>query len=515
MTERNMSGSPARSRVPGDLFHSKAFRSRCAFALAFCCLTSPGGGARAQIDVVREVPCCDLKGTNVIWVGEDPIMTFEELASYCGPILWFSPDEPLLRDVEHPADIDIPAAFPFQEPAPGPVIYYRVRTLISTGAGSGYTRNDADQNRSTLDLSRVTGIDLDYFFYYPSEEGLGGHEHDVEAVEMKLAVLRQPDCEECRYGISIQRVIGKAHGILWYDNTLDTDYDTSYPIHVLVEEGKHASCTDKNGDGYYTPGYDVNTRVNDAWGVRDVMRTGALFTGGFQSWLAKVRHPPERVFPPLPEDSPHRERYVEYGVYAPGNAKYSVRPYPRLEAAEAHSDPKIVHFVDKGYDEWPELWDDTSIRDVGRWLEEENFVKSLSIALRIDNDVGVSFVFPLLIVKGVNEPVGGGWLVNRLILKDVDLRDVIYNVLYTPSASRWIDAYFALGVEFDQRDDGSSRTMFNSETGLKFRFNIAHSPFKFLTRLTDFWGFRFGVRYVGFGSFSEIGYAVEIGAGTF
>jgi len=41
--------------------------------------------------------------------------------------------------------------------------------------------------------------------------------------------------------------------------------------HVLVEEGKHASCTDRSADGHYTPGFDVTERVNDAWGVRDTL----------------------------------------------------------------------------------------------------------------------------------------------------------------------------------------------------------------------------------------------------
>ncbi len=50
-------------------------------------------------------------------------------------------------------------------------------------------------------------------------------------------------------------------------------------------------ATDKNGDGVFTPGYDVNVRINDAWGVRDIIRTGMLFSGGFEGWMAKVRRP--------------------------------------------------------------------------------------------------------------------------------------------------------------------------------------------------------------------------------
>ena len=60
---------------------------------------------------------------------------------------------------------------------------------------------------------------------------------------------------------------------------------------------KHASCTDKNGDGVYTPGYDVKVRINDAWGVRDVLGQGVLFSGGFESWFAETGVPKHRVYP--------------------------------------------------------------------------------------------------------------------------------------------------------------------------------------------------------------------------
>ena len=486
----------------------------CALWLGLVVFTS--AAALAQVDVIREVPCCDLEGTaGIVWAGNDTLMTFERLAAHCGPILWFSPDEPLLDHVKNPLDIDMPEPFPFEEPADSPVVYYRVRTLIKAEEGVAYYPDAHDRNDTVIDMSQISGIDLDFFFYYPYEEGLGGHIHDVEAVEMKLAVFRQPNCGECRYGISIQKVIGKAHGILWYDNTLEVDKYTRFPLTILVEEGKHASCTDKNGDGYYTPGYDVNKRINDAWGVRDVMRTGALFSGAFESWFAKVRVPKDRVYPPLPVDSNMREAHLVNGEYAPGQPVYELRPYPRVAAAEDYPDHTIIHFVDKGYDDWPDEISDTGLKDLGRWLEEENFIKSLSIAYRYDGRSGISFVFPLLILKNVQDPVSGGWIVNRIYLKDHHLRDFSWNVLYTSSASRWIDGYFALGWEWD--DDGQSTTShFTTETGIKFRGNLSKSPVRFLSKLgTDFWGLRIGMRTWGFDNFDLIGYVIEIGAGTF
>ena len=480
-------------------------------------LTAAAPVARGQIEVTREVPCCHFEGAGrVVWASNDTLLTFEKLAAYCGPVLWFSPDEPLLEGIQDPLQINIPMAFPFEDPSEGPVVYYRIRSVLRSGDVQTIHLEHADLNQSLLNLSQISAIDLDYFFYYPWEEGLGRHVHDVESVEMKLGIFRQPECDECRYAIVVLNVNAKAHGIRWYDNTLEVDEYTRFPIHILVEEGKHASCTDKNADGYFTPGYDVNKRVNDAGGVRDVMRTGAHCSGGFQSWFAKVRTPESRVFPPLPDDSLVREWLTENGEYAPGQPKYTLRPYPRLEAAKAHHDEHIVSFVDKGYDDWPEQLGDTDLRDLGRWMDEEGFVKSISVALRFDNEIGISIIFPLLIVKNINDPITGGWLVNRVYFKDTKLRDFGYNILYTTSASRWVDGYFAAGFEIDEEPNLPTKTSFVSETGIKFRFNLGRTPVvRHLSKLTDFWGFRAGIRYVGYRQFNELGYAIEIGAGSF
>jgi hypothetical protein len=98
----------------------------------------------------------------------------------------------------------------------------------------------------------------------------------------------------------VTRVTAKAHALVWFWSVLEPDMDSRFPMHLLVEEGKHALATDKNGDGVFTPGYDVNKRINDAWGTRDNMRTGLMATGAYESWMAKVRRPEHRIFPPLP-----------------------------------------------------------------------------------------------------------------------------------------------------------------------------------------------------------------------
>jgi len=188
------------------------------------------------------------------------------------------------------------------------------------------------------------------------------------------------------------------------------------------------------------------------------------------------------------------------------------------------AEPTLLHFVDdKGDEDWPEVMTASDWRAVGRWMDEEKFINSISVAFRWDglnygsreSTGGVSFAFPLLIVKNVSDPVAGGWFVNRVYFKDKGLRDISWNLLYTSSASRWVDGYFAIGWEWDEDDFGDVHTDMMTETGVKFRLNMNHSPLKFLTKLgTDFWGMRIGVKNKGIFNWESIGYAVEFGAGV-
>ncbi len=454
----------------------------------------------------------------IVWNGKDPMMSIARLAAYCGPVLWFSPDEPLLME-RSGKDITIPEAFPF-EPAGGtPVVYYRVRSLQIRGEGAekaAYRPDSLDRGGSVLDLRYVAGIDLDFFFYYPSEAGLGVHKHDVESAQFQIVVWRRKQCEAAPYHIVVSRVIGKAHGIQWYDNTLGVDEYTRFPMHLMSEEGKHASCTDKNADGYFTPGYDVNRRINDAWGVRDVIRGGTLFTGGFESWMAKVRKPEHRVFPPLPEDSPLRGRHSRGGVYAAANAIYELRPFPSAEKAE----PALVHFIaDKGSPDWPDQIRPQSLKQYASWLDRESFAKSISAALYMDGNYGLSVSFPFFVVKNLEDPMAGGFVTQRMTFSDKGLRDFTWMANYSSSASRWIDSYIAGGVEWDDEDDpsGSGTTTRSDvviETGIKFRSTVQHTPLEFMSKLTDFWGLRFGVRNNGFFEIDRLRYVIEIGAGV-
>lgn len=458
----------------------------------------------------------------IIWSGEKSKMTFGEFAAYCAPVFWFSPDEPELKN-KSGKDINIPAYFPFQTPASSPVVYYQIREILKNKdeTGDAVTKDKTDKNNSIIDLSKVSGINIDYSHYYRNESGLGGHDHDTEQSQFKIYIEKiKQDSGKNLYRFVLLQVTAKAHALPWYDNIYNVDKNSTelkLPFTILVEEGKHASCTDINGDGVYTPGYDVNIRTNDAWGMRDIIRTGSLFTAEYQSYMSKVRKPEHRVFPPLPEDSPHRAKYTVKGIYAPDNAIYELRPMPN--AILAYPDKKLEHDM-SGYavSVWPTVKKDTDTRKFFSWFESDLFIKSFAFNARYDDSWGISLTFPLLIVKNVETPLIGGWMVNRIYLQGKNLKDFGYNVLITPSASRFMDPYFSAGFESRYKINASGNSErasdFVLETGLKFRANVIFSPLKFLSFLTDFWGVRIGIKNTGFPLIKNLGYTFEVGAGV-
>ena len=459
----------------------------------------------------------------IVWAGDRQMMPIEELAAYAAPALWFSPDEPLLKGEPGQGrltgkDIKIPEPFPFEEGSEQPVVYYRVRRILQRADEPGeiYVENEAARGQSVIDLRKMAGVDLDFFFYYSEDIGGKSHQHDVESLEVRLGSARRGECEECPYVVGILRASGKAHGVSWFDNTLDVDASARLPLHVLVEEGKHASCTDRNADGQFTPGYDVTERVNDAWGVRDTLGTGMFFTGDYKSWMTKIRQDDTRVFPPLPEDSPLRAEWSLGGEYVPDNAIYTLRPWPSAERADSH----LVNYIaDKGDPHWPEIEPDTDLKKLERWLGDESWAKSWALAVRgANDDFGVSLAFPLLIFKNVQDPLAGGWFVHRIYAQGADFEDFGWLINYSPSASRWFDGYFAVGLEWDyQVQDGvaSTKRYTVTESGIKLRFDVTRTPLRFMGKLgSSFLGLRAGIQFRGVWSFDNIGYVFEFGAGS-
>lgn len=483
-------------------------------------------GLPAAAEGQSQVPVACVADTTagVVWRTRDTRVPLARLAPYLAPIFWFSPDEPSLGEAEGAA-IRIPETFPADAPADAPVVYWQFNSVISRPRSDGSPVDRSDPANLVLDLDRTAAFELSFLAYFRDELGLGAHPHDIEPVEFRAIVLRGddlgrvglPDCDPRDRIIYVTRTTGKAHGLVWFWNVLDTDRYTQFPMHLLVEEGKHALATDKNGDGVFTPGYDVNVRVNDAWGVRDIISTGTLFTGGYEQWMAKTRRPEHRILPPLPGDSPLRPALRRIARRSPV-ATYELRPFPGMPIAG--DDHALQHIVAGHVVQDPPVVSGARSREEwSDFIREGTALRSLSIAYRYDGDNGFSFVFPFFIVKHLEDPLAGGYIVHRMYVKDEHLRDFGWMALYTPSASRWLDTYFAAGAEWDEEPDGTggtrSETSFVLETGLKFRVNVLHSPMKFLGRLTPYWGLRAGIRNTGGFDIERLTYVVEVGAGSF
>jgi hypothetical protein len=511
-------------------------------------MPSSGVGLPSASTQASQCDFSDVPGA--VWWGTDTRMTLREMASYMAPVYWFSPDEPLLQRREG-ADIRIPAALPFEEAPDRPVVYYQLERILKLPGTRGFYRDSADVNESIIDIAEVGTFQMGFFAYFPEEVGLGAHPHDLEAAEFRGGFARsggeylegktEAECDEEYFVLVVTQVTGKAHGIVWFWNTIDVDDETRFPMHLMVEEGKHAIGTDKNSDGYFTPGYDVSRHINDAWGTRDVIRSGTLFTGGYQAWMTKARQDEHRVFPPLPDDSPLRPLLQRRGAYENPYVEYELRPLPPADMALTSPgvpDPRYLHrfMKSKEVEDWPEQGEAEAMQDYLDWLDEGRIVKSLAIALRADGDLGLSFVFPLFIVKNFEEPLSGGFIVHRMYVKDQRLRDFGWQLMYTPSASRWFDTYLAAGAEWDEERrwvnpedpdaplppnpgdiEGWERksfteTYFTLETGVKFRVNV--EAIKWLSWATDFWGFRAGILNKGFFDIDKLTYVLEVGAGA-
>ena len=468
-------------------------------------------------------------------------MEIERFAAYAAPIYWFSPDEPLLRGTEG-MDIRFPEHLPFEDDPVRPVVYYQFEEIV-TAPGldqtidvPGFVLNTEDKGRSIIDLRTVTLVRLGLFAYFSSEVGLGAHPHDLEPAEMKIVVLRSDGehmtehygnrCAERNYVFGITRVTGEAHGLEWYWNISNVDVETRVPFTLLVEEGKHAIGTDKNGDGYFTPGYDVDVRVNDAWGTRDVMRSGALFSGGYQSSMTKVREPEHRVIPPLPEDSPLLARVErrEKGDWTETNAVYELRPLPPKELAG--DDKGLYRRLDNNeVGDWPVVSEETQAKKFSEWVEGWDSLQLAGQVRPVRWRVRRVLRIPVLHREEPRDRDQRGYLMHRMYLKDKGFRDFGWQIMYAHSASRWIDSYFGAGYERDVEDvppdeatelnQTVTNRFFVMETGLKFRVDIRVTPLKFLGALTPFWGLRAGIENVGFPDIDRLTYVLEFGAGAF
>lgn len=480
------------------------------------------GSVKAQAQVFdaagNEIP-------GVVYYGTDSLMTFKRFASYCAPAVWFSPDEPLVT-IQPDGYFQLPLPLPFEAPTDSAVVYYRISQVIGQPGVpvNKFWKTAAQKDDWELNLRNVSQITMHFFFYYDRETGVGAHPHDFETTEFSI------DVHEDAHGhfmAQVDEIIAHAHGVPWYFNVLDVEKagNAVFPTTILVEEGKHGNCTDRNGDGFYSPGYDVNKRINDAWGVRDIMSVGLVVTSSYQTWMTKIRWRPYRIAPPLPEDSPWYKEFSTDYVFAEDNKRqYALRPVPNIEDvdfAAIEGGEHLKHFIEtKGYPNWPEGVEENPFGVVQRELFDESFLGSWGYGYRYDGISSLTITFPLLLVRNFEVPLMGGWFVQRVymnlgLLKGKEFQVWGQEITYTPSASRWVDWYIGAGYDVRNTETDGNKVRFIYESGTKFRANLSHTSLKFLRYLgSDFWGLRFGVQATGFPDIIDLNFLVEVGAGV-
>lgn len=458
----------------------------------------------------------------IVYESNEQFLPFDSIAKLCSPIYWFSPDEPQLYDQE--GKIKLPQALPFEEDSNQPTVYYKIKEIYTPRRKKDFSLQNINlKNSEYLDLTQTIRFEIEYYNYYPTEQGAGSHPHDLEAVLFQIVVHKEEPCINSKYVLEIKRVIARAHGLYWFDNILNVDEATQFPMVILVEEGKHGNCTDKNGDGLYTPGYDVNEKPNDTWGVRDIISTGNLFTGGFQSWMAKVRIPESAIFPSGYTDSERKSTNSNRIQKRSSKNVYELKRFPKLPTTI--KDRKLDKLVrGKKPIDWPRIHYNVKRSRITK-NERSNVLRNkVGFSRGTNNTLELSV--PLLLVRHVKAPMTGGWFYHKLYSGSLDTYptapDAVgvfgHQIRHSNSASRWLDTYVGMGYEVltDRLNDQHLKTVLVSEVGIKVRVNITVTPFKFLRFLgTDYWGVSLGWRNRGYNTFESGSFVLSVGAGAF
>ena len=468
----------------------------------------------------------------VIWNDRGTLPTLQQLALATAPVLWFSPDEFLLAEKRvAPAALD-------QRPARE--VYYRTARIRTSG--NEYREWRACTSEPTCRIAaNISELTIRFMFYYPEDRGFGHHIHDLEVTDVKLAITAAGSGAVVR----LVYVASAAHGVGWYTNELAIDKTDGVmlPLHLFVEQGKHASAPDRDADGVYTPSRDVNELPHDAWGVHDRAPLSFRLGSGFDARMFKTRNPGSQVWPShnVPAD-----RSVD--TYQLVHALST--PFCQPRGAARRLDPTKFDGVDeadllRGFlqdksfcdgphkpsknEGWPLWLGGTIIRPFGSVMER------LSLAYRFDQ--GRSG-------WALGGPVGrvprlGGWLVARMnglfeghalttekvvgtVLEGhtVSAGVAQFDLFYTRSAGGLVDWYGSMGLDirsiketvsgFDTIVDDQEMAMV--EGGIHVRFPLPDTWKR--TLHIPFVGARIGVRTQPTNAADQTRVVLELGLGA-
>jgi hypothetical protein len=395
-----------------------------------------------------------------------------------------------------------PDPHPCDAPSDVPIVYWAVDRIALRGT----TRMTEPVEVNPALFEKASEIVIRFFFYYRVDIGKGSHPHDIEGFDLYVALHEEEDgCSE----VQVERVVAFAHGVDWYSNELVLESDTRFPLTFLVEEGKHASAPDRNADGIYTPGYDVNRRTKDAWGIRDVLGSGALISPRYETSMTKPRRAAYRVVPdaPLPSclDENHRSLREDEDVLA----RYQLRRardvpicsgIPAARALEGSM--RLNNF---GLGRAPNQQTFAALESA--LLESPSGPGALvpSVALRWDQGPGVALLFRGLDLRELYVVPRITWVTGPKISAEA---------LITQTAAQFVSGYFSTGAAHERLSDGEIRWRFVVETGVKFRVTLSGWQ-RILSLGYSFAGLRLGVRSDGFDHLTNLRFIVEMGAGAF
>ena len=454
----------------------------------------------------------DANVPGVVWQGTDRL-DLPQIAGLLAPMLWFSPNEPLLAEGSPP----IPTPHPCDRPSDHAVVYYQVTRLTYRG-DSPVGRPEQDDPAFA---DKVASFILNYYFYYPEDFGVGAHLHDLETAEFEVKLESHGGCRRVRL-VSIEAL---AHGSRWYSNILEVQPDLKYPVTLAVEEGKHAPAPDRNADGAYMRGYDVTKRINDAWGVRDTLGQGVLLSSAYAAEMTRQRTPAYRVMPPESPFLQVTSRQRSYRDGEPSLGRYELRPANLVAACAEIPPPRalLLGMMSQhrfGSDQLPSQHKAGSADRTLSELSRPDSWFSPSFR-RAGQTIGAGFVF-----KGLD--LREGWIVPRATFSN---QDVTAEVMFTPSASRWADYYVSGGVRRQYVTTHETRTFDTEqgpqeisaiitpnwkavvETGVKFRAKLPSKMRPFVLGYS-FGGMRIGVQALGFSQIDQLRFIWEVGAGA-
>ncbi len=144
---------------------------------------------------------------------------------------------------------------------------------------------------------------LEYWFYYPFDQGVGGHKGDSEHFFVFVALPKPAsDSTWAEFkDAEVVGVVGAGHERHTSNNILVAGSKQQFGrrilpqelaphMPVIVERGKHGSAADRDFNGRFDLGADSNIFRQGAWGSRDVHTdsAGRLF-GRFQGWFSFPR----------------------------------------------------------------------------------------------------------------------------------------------------------------------------------------------------------------------------------